>query len=275
MSEEQLDWTDFWNDHSNDPLAFIDDPHTWADVCWKVGLEEWLDRFRKFAPGNTLLECGCGTATLSRYMTQRGFECTMLDYSEKAISIAQAGFAARSLSGTFSIGDLNHLEFEDNSFDIVYSGGVLEFFEDIYKPIAEMVRVLKPGGFFAATMVPRKFSIQTVGDVERTASHFIRNIAGGKFKGSFKNMHLVPSNYHVNNYALSRYVQTCQDAGLINVKGLNSTPFPALALPKRLSQSYAQFLYRNLNMWRKFNERSSSGWRRYVGITYTLYGTKR
>ncbi len=170
---------------------------------------------------------------------------------------------------------LNHLEFQDNSFDIVFSGGVLEFFEDIEKPIAEMVRVLKPGGFFAVNMVPRKFSIQTIADVQRTASHFIRNIAGGKFKGSFKGMHLVPSNYHVNNYTLSRYVQTCQDAGLVNVKGLHSSPFPALALPKRLSQSYARFLYRNINMWRKFNERSSSGWRRWVGITYTLYGTKR
>ena len=274
MSDEQLDWNDFWRDHSNDPLAFIDDPQTWSHIGWKVGLEEWHDRFRQYAPGNTLLECGCGTATLSRYMTQRNFKCTMLDSSKKAIEIAKAGFAARSLSGTFCVGDIKHIEFEDNSFDIVYSGGVLEFLEDIEKPIAEMVRVLKPGGFFAVSMVPRKFSIQTIGDLQRTAAHFIQNIAVGKFKGSFKGMHLVPSNYHVNNFPLSRYVKSCQEAGLVNVKGLNSSPFPALALPDSLSKSYARFLYSNINTWRKFNELSSSGWRRWVGITYTLYGTK-
>ena len=103
-----------------------------------------------------LLECGCGTATLARYMAQRGYECTMLDYSKKAIEIARTGFAARGLNGRFCVGDLNELGFETDSFDIVYSGGVLEFFADIRKPILEMVRVLKPGGVFAASMVPRK-----------------------------------------------------------------------------------------------------------------------
>lgn len=273
MPESRLDWNEFWNDPTNDPLAYIDDPRTWADVCWRVGLEEWLDRFKQFAPGRRLLELGCGTAALSRYMAQRDFECTMLDRSEKAIEIAQAGFAAKALSGEFRVGDLSHLDFEANSFDIVYSGGVLEFFEEIEQPIFEMVRVLKPGGFFAASMVPRKFSIQTIGDFQRTIAHAIRNIANGKISGSFKSLHLIPRNYHVNSLPLECYVRTCRNAGLVDVKGLYSTPFPGLALPKGLSQAYARYLYRNMHLWRNFNKRSSA-WHRWIGVTYTLYGTK-
>lgn len=274
MAQPRLDWNDFWHDQTNDPLTYIDDPRTWADVCWKVGLEEWLDRFRQFAPGPRMLECGCGMATLSRYMAQRGFECTMLDYSEKAVQIAQAGFAAKGLSGEFFVGDMNHLDFAENSFDIVYSGGALEFFEEIEKPISEMVRVLKPGGFFAVAMVPRKFSIQTIGDFQRTIAHAIHSVATGNLRDAFKSMHLIPSNYHVSSLPLKHYVRACQDAGLDDVKGLHTSPFPALALPKNLSRAYARYLYRNMHLWRKFNEKSV-GWHRWIGITYTLYGTKR
>ena len=84
----------------------------------------------------------------------------------------------------------------------------------------------------------------------------------------------MPPNYHVNSVPLERYVRTCEDAGLVGVKGLHSTPFPGLALPKRLSVAYTRYLCRNRHLWREFNERPSA-WHRWVGITYTLYGTKQ
>lgn len=57
------------------------------------------------------------------------------------------------------------MPFEDKTFDLVLSFGVLEHFKDIDKPIKEMVRVLKPGGVFFADIVPEKFSIHKLADM--------------------------------------------------------------------------------------------------------------
>ena len=80
------------------------------------------------------------------------------------------------------LGDINKLPFEDNSFDIVFSGGVLEYFENYEIPMSEMTRVLRPNGVFAANMVPRKFSIQTIADCAANIGSFFKSYITGNFK---------------------------------------------------------------------------------------------
>ena len=274
MSGNNLDWNNFWKVRARDPLDFIDEPRYWSDVCWKVGLEEWFDRIQKYAPGKKILECGCGSAVFSRYMALRGFECTLVDSSENAISLALEWFREKNIHVVSYVGDMNSLPFEDSEFDVVYSGGVLEFFPNIEKPISEKIRVLKKNGFFSANIVPRKFSIQTIADIQRTIAHGLICLAQGKFR-DLKLVRMVPMNYSVNNFSLSHFVEVLQRTGLNNVVGRVSTPYPSLALPSILMDAYTKFLIKQIPQWKEFNCKSDTNiLKQLQGITYTLYGSK-
>ena len=274
MGDSQQWWDEFWTRETSNSRAAGGTDETWYDLVWKVGLEFWHDLFEELAPGRKMLECGCGSARISRYMAHHGYQCTLIDYSEKALYIGKNGFDSLCLDGRFVIGDINHLCFPDGYFDIVFSGGVLEFFDDIQKPVDEMVRVLKPGGVFAANMVPRKFSIQTIADFERTLAYSFRNLVRGRFGDVFKRVQYVPPNYNVNSMSLQDYIDSCTQAQLEPVVGLVTSPFPELALPQMGKRLYARIMKRLLPQWRKFNL-SKSHWTEIWGATYTVYGIKK
>ena len=108
-----------------------------------------------FNNGKRCLEVGCGRGTLSTYFSDAEFECTLLDYSEKALNLAQEIFKRNQLNALFKVGDANKLPFKDNSFDIVFSIGLLEHFENINLPIKEQIRVLDKRGIFIGYVVPK------------------------------------------------------------------------------------------------------------------------
>lgn len=266
-------WDGFWSRQAGEVASVGDLSPSWDQLSWKVNLEMWEEVFAERAPGINLIECGCGSARVSRHFARKGYDCTMLDYSEAGLKMARLGFEKESLEGRFVLGDINKMSFPDNTCDIVFSGGVLEFFPDISKPIAEMVRVLKPGGLFAANIVPRKFSGQTIADWQRTLAHSFRNLAGGKVHEIFKVKRFFPDQYHLNNAKLHDYVACCQRAGLKNVTGLGISPFPALALPRAGARLYARQIESLIPWWRKFN-RSRSKWTEVWGMSYAIYGNK-
>ncbi|MEQ9824844.1 MAG: class I SAM-dependent methyltransferase [Puniceicoccaceae bacterium] len=108
----------------------------------------------QFNGGKRALEVGCGRGSLSCYFSDAGFDCTLVDLSPKVIEIAKSIFAANDLSATFQVADVCALPFEDASFDVLYSIGLMEHFESIEKPLSEQVRVLASGGLFIAYIVP-------------------------------------------------------------------------------------------------------------------------
>lgn len=274
MGNSQKWWDEFWTRQNPVITSAQNGLDTWYDLVWKVSLEYWHELFKKLAPGKKILECGCGSAKVSQYMAQRGYQCTLLDYSEQALSLAKNNFETLSLQGKFVIGDINQLSFGDGQFDVVYSGGVLEFFDNVQTPVREMVRVLRPGGIFAANIVPDKFSIQTIADFERTLAYSLRNIAKGKFKDAFKRVRQIPLDYKVNSLCLQDYVDICEQAGLTSVVGLVASPFPALALPRAGRKIYTEIMKKFIKQWRAFNE-SKTLWTKVWGITYTIYGIKK
>ena len=100
------------------------------------------------------LEVGCGRGSLSAYFAEAGWDCTLLDISPVAIERAWAVFAEAGLAAHFDVGDCLDLPYEDSTFDLVFSIGLLEHFEDINTVIAEQARVLVPGGVFIGYVVP-------------------------------------------------------------------------------------------------------------------------
>ncbi|MDD5129523.1 MAG: class I SAM-dependent methyltransferase [Candidatus Omnitrophica bacterium] len=265
-------WDNFWVKRTS-PSTVGSGDYPYSDLMGKVACEYWHDKFKQLAPGKRMLECGCGSARVSAYMAQHGYQCTLLDYSGAALAQAKANFTRMSLDAGFIIGNLNQLCFKNGQFDIVFSGGVLEFFENAQQPINEMVSVLKPGGIFAAHLVPRKFSIQTIADIERTIACSIANLCRCRFKNVFKVVRNIPDDYEVSGLPLEKYIEMCKKAGLSSVTGFVTTPFPVLALPGAFQKAYVSLMRKLMPFWRRFNE-SNNFFSKHLGITYTIYGIK-
>ena len=69
-----------------------------------------------------------------------------MDLAREAVEGAQDAFARHGVDGEFVVGDVRQLPFPDDSFDFVYAGGVVEHFRESGRSVAEMTRVLRPGG---------------------------------------------------------------------------------------------------------------------------------
>lgn len=102
--------------------------------------------------GKSVLDAGCGLATDLTRFAKGGAEVTGIDISPRAVELARQNFAQRGLEGRFHCMDAGDMTFEDASFDFVYCHTVLHFTPDPEAVIAEIRRVLKPGGtaFFMA-----------------------------------------------------------------------------------------------------------------------------
>ncbi len=108
----------------------------------------WLPTVMGFDryPGKRLLEVGCGMGTDLVQFARAGSRVCGTDLTVRSLEIARQQFAVGGLSGQFLSCDAEALPFPDASFDVVYSNGVLHHTPDTAKAVAEIHRVLKPGG---------------------------------------------------------------------------------------------------------------------------------
>jgi 2-polyprenyl-3-methyl-5-hydroxy-6-metoxy-1,4-benzoquinol methylase len=99
------------------------------------------------AHGRAVLDAGCGVGYGSAMLAREGAsEVVGVDLSDKAVIAAAAGAPANA---TFLTGDVHALPFEDNRFDLVVCFEVIEHVEEQDAVIAELARVLAPGGILA------------------------------------------------------------------------------------------------------------------------------
>ncbi len=98
------------------------------------------------ARGLKVLEIGCGLGTDGAQFAKTGADYTGVDLTEAAVELARKRFELFDLAGKFQTADAENLEFADESFDLVYSHGVLHHTPDTTRAIREIYRVLRPGG---------------------------------------------------------------------------------------------------------------------------------
>jgi len=101
-----------------------------------------FDRF----PGKQVLEIGCGLGTDLLQFARAGAVVTGVDLTSRSIELVKKRFALEHLSVDARVSDAEHLPFDDGSFDVVYSFGVLHHTPNTQQAIEEVYRVLKPGG---------------------------------------------------------------------------------------------------------------------------------
>ena len=111
-------------------------------------------------PGDRVLDVGAGFGRHVFEFARRGADVVALDYAQDEVVETRATLGAMVAAGEIDIarfngvlrGDATKLPFADASFDHVITSEVLEHVQDDVAAIAEMFRVLKPGGMFAATV---------------------------------------------------------------------------------------------------------------------------
>ena len=98
------------------------------------------------ARGLKVLEIGCGLGTDGAQFAEAGAVYTGVDLTEAAVELARRRFELFDLPGTFQTADAENLSFPGESFDLVYSHGVLHHTPETGKAIQEIHRVLRPQG---------------------------------------------------------------------------------------------------------------------------------
>jgi len=126
----------------------------------------WMPRvmgFNQFA-GKKLLEIGCGMGTDLLQFSRGGAHCMAIDLTPRSIAITKHRFALFGSEGSFMVADGEQLPYRSDSFDVVYSNGVLHHTPDIAAGISEIHRVLRPNGI-AKVMLYHRNSLNYWGDI--------------------------------------------------------------------------------------------------------------
>ncbi len=111
--------------------------------------------------GKKMLEVGVGAGIDHLQWARAGLNCHGVDLTDEAIETTRRGLEVHGLSSQLQRVDAETLPFEDNSFDLVYSWGVIHHSENPQKIISEIHRVLRTGGTFIGMMYGR-YSLQSI-----------------------------------------------------------------------------------------------------------------
>ena len=138
----------------------------------RPGSREWFEEIERFRydvegyihsvaqftrhHGKTILEVGVGAGTDHLQWARAGCRCFGVDLTDAAIETTRARLALYGLQSELQRIDAESLPFETGRFDVVYSWGVIHHSARPDRIIAEIHRVLKPGGLFIGMMYSRR-----------------------------------------------------------------------------------------------------------------------
>jgi ubiquinone/menaquinone biosynthesis C-methylase UbiE len=172
--------------------------------------------------GKKVLEIGCGRGSLSCYFSDANYDCTLLDLSENVINIAKEIFSKNNLNANFIVGDANNLNIENDSFDIIFSIGLLEHFEDIVKPLSEQIRVLAKGGIWFGYIVP-----EYIDNVQKDYE-WINDILKGYYQQN-KDVNKYKESVYRSDLGSESYVPILEELGLKNIQVSGVYPLPMIS----------------------------------------------
>lgn len=157
VGADSPDWTDvdtrdFWTEYqpgfrfAPSPVGsrtFFEEVTAYRDavephVPGVVQFERWS--------GKDVLEAGCGIGTDGVRFAAAGARYTGLDFSRSALPLARRRFDFDAVPGRFATGSVTELPFAAESFDLVFSHGVIHHIPGTEVALKEFHRVLRPGG---------------------------------------------------------------------------------------------------------------------------------
>lgn len=116
---------------------------------FRYSIEPEIFSFAQFTRfhGKKVLEVGVGAGSDFLQWVRAGAQAHGIDLTQEAIDNVTARLALYNLKATeLQVGDAEALPYADNSFDLVYSWGVIHHSPDTIKCLEEIIRVARPGG---------------------------------------------------------------------------------------------------------------------------------
>jgi len=136
-------------DESIEPgsAEFFEHIRPWMSFYKFPWIRERLEREAALLQGKHLLEVGCGMGFDSVEFLRRGVRVTATDLTPTAVEFARKHFEVEGLEPVdVRVENVRKLSFPDATFDAVWARGVLHATGDTREALAEIHRVLKPGG---------------------------------------------------------------------------------------------------------------------------------
>lgn len=155
---------DFWNEAACGEELFLkgetDAEKFKNQLKSRFEIEPYIPGFADFvnSRGKKVLEVGVGLGADHQMFAENKAILTGVDLTEKAVEYTQKRLEIFGLHSEVMVADAENLPFSDNTFDFVYSWGVIHHSPDTAQAASEIHRVLKPGGS-ARIMIYHKASL--------------------------------------------------------------------------------------------------------------------
>ena len=155
LGAETIDRASFWNkgwEKRNARLLSLDynaillERNSYLDYLKKEGYPSVSFLSESQVSGKSFLNIGCGGGYEGLLFAGYGASNVGVDFSFNAVDFTKKLLEKAKFQGTTYQAEAEHLPFRDNSFDFVYSSGVLHHTPNTEKAIKEIFRVLKTGG---------------------------------------------------------------------------------------------------------------------------------
>ena len=237
---------------------------------------EIISKTKSFNNGKRVLEIGCGRGSLSCYFSDAGYDCTLVDISQKVLSIAKKIFKKNKLKGKFFLGDTNNLNFPDNSFDIIFSIGLLEHFENVEIPLAEQLRLLNKGGIWFGYIVPDYNN-----NIQKEYNWINKLLAGYYYSTKEKN--IKKNKIYRSNFGSKHYTNILRKLGLKKIKASGVYPVPMIShsidfpfslMPKKNERNLVDYLNILLDKNKKKNRKNQWLCKEGYGNAFLVWGVK-
>lgn len=163
MSDLKKQVHDFWNEASCGEtlyLSNLDKAGYRSQMIKRYELEPFIEGFARFDDAHDLdvLEIGVGLGADHQRFAEAGARLTGIDLTERAVDHSRKRLHLFHLESELKVADAEDLPFVDESFDLVYSWGVLHHSPNTARAIDETWRVLRIGGR-ARIMIYHKHSL--------------------------------------------------------------------------------------------------------------------
>jgi SAM-dependent methyltransferase len=148
---------------------------------------------------------GCGAGVDLARFARGGANVCGVDLAESAIALARANFSQQGLAGRFEVADGESLPFADNSFDLVYAHGVVQYTPNPQQLVNECHRVLKPDGLAIFQVYNRVSWLNALSKLmkvglEHEDAPVLLKYSAGEFRrllGRFRSVRIVPERFPV------------------------------------------------------------------------------
>jgi ubiquinone/menaquinone biosynthesis C-methylase UbiE len=147
-----------WITGDTEPLS-----REWFDRIedYRYQVEPFIHSVAQFTRyhGKSVLEIGVGAGTDHLQWARAFARCHGVDLTDAAIEVTRARLAMYGFESDLRRADAESLPYPDGHFDVVYSWGVIHHTENPDRVIAEIYRVLRPGGCFIGMMYGRRSAV--------------------------------------------------------------------------------------------------------------------